>query len=640
VQISPYKYTVSMPSKKKNVHLYSFYGDGTPFMPVLWPSAKTYYEKYGKYTDRFNWVVPIAEFNNDLDKIKKEIKKNPPDIFGVSLYVMKFELSLEVCRWVKEQYPNCIVLTGGPHQYFKFKKEWFVMHDFLDASLPSDVYGEIAMCDLLDHVANNKTVDWNQIEQIVYPLSFDRSVWMQSTKSTYKRLFKWDYSAYKEQSKHLQTYINEYNLVRTGRLSWKFETTRGCPYNCTFCDWGGGIGGKTLFKDVHYVKQDIDEIMKYNDLVIYVCDANFGIGGERDVEIIEYFANKKNELKSTISVYYGGFAKTNKHFDIIKRILEIEAKNYMSEFYKISVQSFDSEVLKNIKRTDLRKEEHWELREFLKNNYGYNSQVELIVGLPGITVDKWCEEFTVPYEKGVQVLAYEWHLLPESEAYDPVYRKKYGIQTSKKLMNKSQYHIPAELVVESSSYTTEDYKNMWTIYVIYMLFYRGGIYKNTVKSILEKNNMSFGQFLKRFLHECYPKLKQANPTSFNMFEEHLNYVVDKEGINDYRLYLKASFKDKPNQQIFFNMFLLMEYFTNFEISDNILQNWFIELGASKSLIEKENLVIVSENRINTTKFTWFKLIRYNRYQNFDDFAKELNDYTFYYPDVLLTKSTI
>ena len=40
------------------------------------------------------------------------------------------------------------------------------------------------------------------------------------------------------------------------------ETTRGCPYGCTYCDWGGGVGAKVIAKDLEYVEQDIEAISK------------------------------------------------------------------------------------------------------------------------------------------------------------------------------------------------------------------------------------------------------------------------------------------------------------------------------------------------------------------------------------------
>ena len=158
---------------------------------------------------------------------------------------------------------------------------------------------------------------------------------------------------------------------------------------------------------------------------IYVCDANFGINGDRDVEIVEYIAQKKREFKRKhLYVHYGGYAKTNKHFDTLKKIFTLEAENDLSYLYKISVQSTDAETLANIKRTDLREDEHWQLADWLRDTYKYEAHVELIVGLPGMTLDKWYNEFNHPYLHNAEVRAYEWHLLPESEAFNKEYREK------------------------------------------------------------------------------------------------------------------------------------------------------------------------------------------------------------------------
>lgn len=621
--------------KKKNIYLLNFHYSKTPFVPVLWPSAKTYYEMNGKHTDHYNWVLPIAEFGKDLESIKREISRYPPDIFGVSLYVWNFELSLEVCKWVKETYPNCLVITGGPHQYFKYRSDWFDLHYFIDASLPSEVYGELTICDLLDHYAENDKIDWDRVEQMVYP-GDDKIGWNQSPKSTHKRLFQWNYSAYETQSIHLYEYIQAYYKIHTIPLSWKLETTRGCPYSCTYCDWGGGIGGKTIFKDTKYVKQDIDFVTQHEQCFIYMCDANFGIGGKRDVEIIQYLADRKQETKHNISLYYGGLAKTNKHFDTIKKILEIEASCQLSYCYKISIQTFDNEILSSIKRTDLRKEEHWELEQFLRENYGYGSQIELIAGLPGMTLDKWCEEFNEPYDRDIQALVYEWHLLPESEAYDPNYRKKFGIKTSKKLMNdSSDWHFPAELVVTTNSYTAEDYKRMWIVYSIYILFYRGGIYKSSIKEIRKKHNLTFGQILRSFLDNVYPLLKQSNTKTYAQYEQHLNNLVDIEHVNDYLVTLTCDFTNHQNQELYLHTFFLMEYFTNFDIIDPVVRSWLNSFGINPKTIQKDSMIVLNEDRINTTQRDWFKLYRYNRYQNFNEFASEISDFVFYYPGVLL-----
>lgn len=477
---------------QKNVYLLSPWS-WNDFIPVLWPSAKTYYELHGSRPDQYRWVNPACEALTDLEDIKHEICKIPPDIFGVSLYVWNYEKTLELCRWVKHQWPHCLIITGGPHQYFKHHKNWFSKHAFLDASLPSEVYGEIAITDILDNLRADNTVDWNLVEQMRYP-SRDRTMILHSSKATYKRDFKWNYSAFACQRRELDEYVKHFRSHCDRPLHCKIETTRGCPYECTFCDWGGGVGTKVIAKSLESVKQDLDVLLAYDVASIYVCDANFGINGDRDVSIVQYLADRKREsTKPFPYVQYGGFAKTNRHFDYLKQIFTIEAENNMSYVYKISQQTFDLEILNDIKRTDLRSNEHWDLAQYLRKNYAYDASVELIMGLPGMTLSKWYKEFDKPFDENVIVRAYPWHLLPEAESYSPEYRQKFGLGTAQKRHNNSEWIMPSEIVVEASSYSRQDYCEMMVVYAIYMLFTQSGIYRNSIKYLLKNHNSRFSE---------------------------------------------------------------------------------------------------------------------------------------------------
>ena len=614
---------------KKNIHIASFQGFSNPFLPVLWPSAKTYYEKYGKYPNNYEWVLPYYENTGDIEKIKKVFIDNPPDFLGVSLYVWNYEMSMEICEWVKENYPACIIVTGGPHQYFKHKQDWFKIYPFIDASLPSEIYGELAMSDILDNW-NFKTnkVDWTKVEKIVFPTN-DRSVWVQSPKCTYKRDFKWDFAPYKEQIKHIDEYVRLFyqdHVESNGlpMIHWKLETTRGCPYACTFCDWGGGVMSKVIVKDIKYIKEDLDVITKYGIATIYVCDANFGINGDRDVEVVEYIVQKKKELKRKhLYVHYGGYAKTNKHFDTLKKIFTLEAENDLSYLYKISVQSTDAETLANIKRTDLREDEHWQLADWLRDTYKYEAHVELIVGLPGMTLDKWYNEFNHPYLHNAEVRAYEWHLLPESEAFNKEYRDKFILKTGKKIMNKSKWHIPSEVVVGASSYTHKDYVAMWLSHSLYLLLHRGGIYSKTIRDIIDKHNMPFGQFLRKFTEEVYPRFKITNEDAYVCFEDHLEKVTgDTE--NDYRYTMPYRTNNGTVYHIAFVSFFLIEYFLNFNKLDPIMQDWLLKQGANPKLMKKDSELIMNSDRINKTKIRWLSFIQYNKFDSIESLIKELN----------------
>jgi len=67
------------------------------------------------------------------------------------------------------------------------------------------------------------------------------------------------------------------------------ETNRGCPYGCTFCDWGASTMAKIRPIAMERVLEEIDYAGKHRISSIFVCDANFGIL-KRDAEIAEHIA--------------------------------------------------------------------------------------------------------------------------------------------------------------------------------------------------------------------------------------------------------------------------------------------------------------------------------------------------------------
>ena len=56
-----------------------------------------------------------------------------------------------------------------------------------------------------------------------------------------------------------------------------WETNRGCPFKCTFCDWGSATASKVNKFDLERLKLEIDWFSKNKIEFIFCCDANFGI---------------------------------------------------------------------------------------------------------------------------------------------------------------------------------------------------------------------------------------------------------------------------------------------------------------------------------------------------------------------------
>jgi radical SAM superfamily enzyme YgiQ (UPF0313 family) len=565
-----------MPANKKNILLFNpSFNASNMYLPYFWATAKTYYENKGKTPEKFNWVNPLFNYYNTLDEIQTFIKSNPPDIFGISLYVWNHTMALKTAAWVREEFPNCVIISGGPHQYFKHESNWFETMHFLNASLAGDEYGELTMCDILD---NYDTLNWNNVHGVVYP-SKSKKLILNSKKTQNKKDFWWNYSVYSEQFDELELYkksMEQYNPTYTAQ--GLLETTRGCPYACTFCDWGGGTASKVIVKDMQYVKQDIERLGDLKVEGVFFCDANLGILKDRDVEVMQHIADTKKQHDSFYSLHYGGYAKTAKAIPYIKKILEIEAENYLMRAltYKLSLQTLDEVTLKNIDRTDVRFEDYLELSRHLQINYGYDAYAEIIAGLPGITTDKFYYELNVFSQHNINMNYYDWYLLPETPSFTQEYRQRFEIKTVKKIFGNhnldsysENFEKESEIVVGTYSYNYEDYKEMHISYAWYRAFWSAGFLTDTIEKIIKKYQIPLGDFTKKFYREFLTNPEMSG-TFLIALNKNINSTFDR-------------FLNKDESMLLFDTgyvesadlvkLVITTIFTNLDKFENELTSW-------------------------------------------------------------------
>ena len=73
-----------------------------------------------------------------------------------------------------------------------------------------------------------------------------------------------------------------------------WETNRGCPFKCAFCDWGSATGDKVASFEEERLHKEIDWFSNNKIEFVFCCDANFGIK-KRDIDIANYISKKKEE---------------------------------------------------------------------------------------------------------------------------------------------------------------------------------------------------------------------------------------------------------------------------------------------------------------------------------------------------------
>jgi hypothetical protein len=231
------------------------------------------------------------------------------------------------------------------------------------------------------------------------------------------------------------------------------ETNRGCPYACTFCDWGSATQQKIKRFETERIRREIDWIGRNRIRVLWIADANFGIF-KRDVEITQYIADTKEKYgypKEVVVNYPKNATK------IIAEVVGILVEAGICGQGIISIQTTDPHTLQVIRRNNIKTSKYDELgRIFRSQNLPLST--DLMIGLPGATVESFKGDLQYYFDDDVAVKAYRTQLLPNSPMADPEYISQNAILTDAK-----------EFLVSTSSYTEQDLDEMlwiWTTFDI------------------------------------------------------------------------------------------------------------------------------------------------------------------------------
>jgi hypothetical protein len=205
-----------------------------------------------------------------------------------------------------------------------------------------------------------------------------------------------------------------------------WETNRGCPFRCTFCDWGSATAGKVTKFGEERLYREVDWFAKRKIEYIFCCDANFGIQ-KRDVDIANYVADVKKTTGYPVALSVQNTKNATERAYLTQKILSDAGLN---KGVALSMQSVDMPTLEAIKRDNISLGTYMELqRRFTKDKVETYS--DLILGLPGETYESFVRGVDQLMENGQhnRIQFNNLSILPNAEMGDPAYQKKYGMVT-------------------------------------------------------------------------------------------------------------------------------------------------------------------------------------------------------------------
>jgi radical SAM superfamily enzyme YgiQ (UPF0313 family) len=453
-----------------------------------------------------------------------EAVAHEPGIFLFSNYLWNHEENLRLSAMVKRLRPESVTIHGGPDtpKYAADCERYFAANPHVDIAVRGE--GEATFAEILDALGPLEAAPPDLAALADVPgLTFRSGRGVVRTPD-------------RDRIENLDTIPSPlltglFDVYRAGPTKTIIlETNRGCPYGCTFCDWGSATLSRIRKFDLDRVFGELEWCAENRIETISIGDANFGIF-ERDVDIAERIAELKS-VHGFPKLVATNYAKnTVKH---LRRIIEVFAEADIVAEGVVSLQTMDQDTLVTIRRKNIKVEKYNDLSgEFRRN--GLPLAVDLMLGLPGSTFDSFRSDLQECVDRDVRVRIHPTQLLPNSPMNDPDYRRDHGITA-----------VPGEYVEETNTFTRDEWHAMWRLAMTFLMGDLFGTLRQVAMFVRQETGLTEVEVYERLTDDVHadtdrwPALALVTrvvpalmvpPVSWQLFMDEVRaYLVDVVGI--------------------------------------------------------------------------------------------------------------
>ncbi len=350
------------------------------------------------------WILECREFtiNDRLASILANIYRIRPAVLCFSCYIWNIQQVLELCNDYKQVDPDCIIVLGGPEVSYD-SENIMTAHTAIDIIISGE--GEHTLKVLLHHLYSGR--DHTRIKGLTCRccdnITHNEPAVLIDDLSCIPSPYQGDMSFYY----HKMVY---------------YETSRGCPFNCSYCI-------SSTFRGVRYfpmdrVKQDLRALIKHGINKIKFVDRTFNSNEKRCLDLMKFILDEMGEKR-----------ETSFHFEVCVDLFSDETLNFLKDIpkgifdFEIGVQSTCPASLQAVNRRM-----NWDKLVIntrkIQSYRNIHLHLDLIAGLPFEDYKRFGQSFDDVYRLNPDVIQLGFlKLLKGSEIYIQRDRHRYRYQT-------------------------------------------------------------------------------------------------------------------------------------------------------------------------------------------------------------------
>lgn len=470
---------------RRPVWLFSMDSDQFHGPPMTTGALRAYFERYGATARRT--AVELVHWRDpeELERWKKTVwpsrirplvrrarSEGLEPVFGFSCYCWNAAEFLSLWKEVKAEEPGILTVAGGPHVQ---QAEDFLGEEGLDVVVLGE--GEQTFTELLDAPSREA---WSGVRGLAF---LDAEGRLRKT-APRPRIVELDRIP---SALGVVALRDERGRPLYGQAA--YETTRGCPYRCAFCEWGtGAIGTKMYQYSLSRIADDLRRLVAGGVQDLWLTDSNFGAlpEDEKKAELVVRL-RKHTGLPRNFSTSWS--KNHNRRVQTIVRMLHREG---LLSHYHLALQTLTPRALELSHRKNMRSNQYEPVVRSLAAE-GVPVAAELIWGLPGESL----EEFTRGLDHLMTVFPniniFGYTLLPGTEFYERRY--EYELET---VPVAGYGKARGEYVVGSHTFSRREGEEGYRLVTAYIVLVRGHVIPLTSRYVALEGTASPSDFL-RFL---------------------------------------------------------------------------------------------------------------------------------------------